>query len=176
GLSLPRAYYATKTATVPENAKTGPRASRDSLPVAQCLSLEDFRMTSAPKPVGSPLHSADAPFPDKAKKKPWPPRRLIATHANSEIAPTPSQHRTSHFLTATRNTVPQPGSSTPHRSRVTLHEVRITSTESRPVPRYNISMPIKLIAMDLDGTLLDSRAHISEENAGTIAEAQSRGI
>jgi Cof subfamily protein (haloacid dehalogenase superfamily) len=37
-------------------------------------------------------------------------------------------------------------------------------------------MPIKLIAMDLDGTLLDSRAHISEENAGTIAEAQSRGI
>jgi Cof subfamily protein (haloacid dehalogenase superfamily) len=37
-------------------------------------------------------------------------------------------------------------------------------------------MPIKLIAMDMDGTLLDSRAQISEENARTIAEAQSRGI
>jgi Cof subfamily protein (haloacid dehalogenase superfamily) len=49
------------------------------------------------------------------------------------------------------------------------------SRQSR-VPRYNISMPIKLIAMDLDGTLLDSRAQISDENARTIAEAQSRGI
>ncbi|MGH9714788.1 MAG: Cof-type HAD-IIB family hydrolase [Candidatus Acidiferrales bacterium] len=37
-------------------------------------------------------------------------------------------------------------------------------------------MPIKLIAMDMDGTLLDSRSQISEENARTIAEAQSRGI
>ena len=37
-------------------------------------------------------------------------------------------------------------------------------------------MPIKLIAMDLDGTLLDSRASISEENARTIARAQATGI
>jgi 5-amino-6-(5-phospho-D-ribitylamino)uracil phosphatase len=37
-------------------------------------------------------------------------------------------------------------------------------------------MPIKLIAMDMDGTLLDSRACVSEENARIIAEAQSRGI
>jgi Cof subfamily protein (haloacid dehalogenase superfamily) len=37
-------------------------------------------------------------------------------------------------------------------------------------------MPIKLIAMDLDGTLLDSRAQISDDNARTIQEAQSRGI
>ncbi len=33
-----------------------------------------------------------------------------------------------------------------------------------------------MIAMDLDGTLLDSNAKVSEENARTIAEAQSRGI
>lgn len=37
-------------------------------------------------------------------------------------------------------------------------------------------MPIKLIAMDMDGTLLDTRSQISEENARTIAEAQARGI
>jgi hypothetical protein len=33
-----------------------------------------------------------------------------------------------------------------------------------------------MIAMDLDGTLLNSSAHVSAENAGTIAEAQRRGI
>ena len=37
-------------------------------------------------------------------------------------------------------------------------------------------MPIRMIAMDLDGTLLNSSAHVSPENAGTIAEAQRRGI
>jgi hypothetical protein len=41
-------------------------------------------------------------FQEKAKQRPWPPWRLIATHANSEIAATHSQHRTSLFLTATR--------------------------------------------------------------------------
>jgi hypothetical protein len=37
-------------------------------------------------------------------------------------------------------------------------------------------MPIKLIALDLDGTLLNSRAQISDENACAIAQAQARGI
>ncbi|MGH9716351.1 MAG: HAD family hydrolase [Candidatus Acidiferrales bacterium] len=37
-------------------------------------------------------------------------------------------------------------------------------------------MPIKLIAMDLDGTLLDSRGKLAEENARAIAEAAERGI
>jgi Cof subfamily protein (haloacid dehalogenase superfamily) len=37
-------------------------------------------------------------------------------------------------------------------------------------------MPIKLIAMDIDGTLLDSRAQVSGENARAVAEAASRGI
>jgi 5-amino-6-(5-phospho-D-ribitylamino)uracil phosphatase len=37
-------------------------------------------------------------------------------------------------------------------------------------------MPIKLIAMDLDGTLLDSESKVPEENARAIAEAASRGI
>lgn len=36
-------------------------------------------------------------------------------------------------------------------------------------------MPIRLIAMDIDGTLLDSRGQVSEENARTVAEAASRG-
>ncbi len=40
---------------------------------------------------------------------------------------------------------------------------------------YNGSMPIKLIAMDLDGTLLDSHGKLPEENAEAIAEAAARG-
>jgi len=41
---------------------------------------------------------------------------------------------------------------------------------------YNGYMPIKLIAMDLDGTLLDSRGKLPEENARAIAEAAARGV
>ncbi|MGA9882551.1 MAG: HAD family hydrolase [Candidatus Acidiferrales bacterium] len=37
-------------------------------------------------------------------------------------------------------------------------------------------MPIKLIAMDLDGTLLDSRGHLPDENVQAIAEAADREI
>jgi Cof subfamily protein (haloacid dehalogenase superfamily) len=37
-------------------------------------------------------------------------------------------------------------------------------------------MPIRMIAMDIDGTLLNSQAQVSDENARAIAEAQSRGI
>jgi Cof subfamily protein (haloacid dehalogenase superfamily) len=37
-------------------------------------------------------------------------------------------------------------------------------------------LAIKLIAMDIDGTLLDSRAQLPEENARAIAEAAARGI
>jgi Cof subfamily protein (haloacid dehalogenase superfamily) len=40
---------------------------------------------------------------------------------------------------------------------------------------YNRPMPIKLIAMDLDGTLLDSRGKLPGENAQAIAEAAARG-
>jgi 5-amino-6-(5-phospho-D-ribitylamino)uracil phosphatase len=37
-------------------------------------------------------------------------------------------------------------------------------------------MPIRLIALDLDGTLLDSRGHVSERNRRAIAEARARGV
>ena len=37
-------------------------------------------------------------------------------------------------------------------------------------------MPIRLIAMDIDGTLLNSKAQVSEENTRAVAEAASRGI
>ncbi|MFZ3216876.1 MAG: Cof-type HAD-IIB family hydrolase [Candidatus Acidiferrales bacterium] len=37
-------------------------------------------------------------------------------------------------------------------------------------------MPIKLIAMDIDGTLLNSKLQISDRNAETIVEAAARGI
>lgn len=37
-------------------------------------------------------------------------------------------------------------------------------------------MPIQLIALDIDGTLLDSRSHLPEENRRAIEEAAARGI
>ena len=37
-------------------------------------------------------------------------------------------------------------------------------------------MPVKLIALDIDGTLLDSRWQLSEANRAAIAEAARRGI
>jgi Cof subfamily protein (haloacid dehalogenase superfamily) len=37
-------------------------------------------------------------------------------------------------------------------------------------------MPLRLIAMDIDGTLLDSHGQLSDANSGTIAEAQARGM
>jgi Cof subfamily protein (haloacid dehalogenase superfamily) len=37
-------------------------------------------------------------------------------------------------------------------------------------------MPIKLIAMDLDGTLLDSRGKVPDENVKAIAEAAQSGV
>lgn len=41
---------------------------------------------------------------------------------------------------------------------------------------YNEPMPIRLIAMDIDGTLLDSRTELPQNNARAIAEAAARGI
>jgi Cof subfamily protein (haloacid dehalogenase superfamily) len=37
-------------------------------------------------------------------------------------------------------------------------------------------MAIKLIAMDIDGTLLDSQAQVPEKNARAVAEAAARGV
>jgi 5-amino-6-(5-phospho-D-ribitylamino)uracil phosphatase len=37
-------------------------------------------------------------------------------------------------------------------------------------------MPVQMIAMDLDGTLLDSRSQLSRENARAIEDASARGI
>jgi hypothetical protein len=42
--------------------------------------------------------------------------------------------------------------------------------------RYNEIVPITLIAMDVDGTLLDSKSQLPEDNARTIAKAAARGI
>src|ERR1700683_4379244 len=37
-------------------------------------------------------------------------------------------------------------------------------------------MAIKLVAMDIDGTLLDSHAQVPEKNAQAVAEAAARGV
>jgi hypothetical protein len=42
--------------------------------------------------------------------------------------------------------------------------------------RYNRRVAIKLIAMDVDGTLLDTDARVPGDNARAIAEATARGI
>jgi Cof subfamily protein (haloacid dehalogenase superfamily) len=101
-------------------------------------------------------------------------KRLIATHAHSEIAANHSKHSKSLFLTATRNQFPQTDSFMPESRGPLFSNPRPPSLAPRHC--YNIPVPIKLIAMDLDGTLLDSRQCVSEENARTIAEAQARGI
>jgi hypothetical protein len=59
------------------------------------LPMENSQMMCATSPVRSHLTT-------QAKK------RLIATHANSEIAAIHSQQRTSHFLIAIRNLFPEP--------------------------------------------------------------------
>ena len=41
---------------------------------------------------------------------------------------------------------------------------------------YNERMPIKLIAMDIDGTLLSSSGELPEENVRAVTEAAARGI
>ena len=45
-----------------------------------------------------------------------------------------------------------------------------------PISRYNGEMAVRLIALDIDGTLLDSRWQLSEANRAAIAEATRRGI
>ena len=42
--------------------------------------------------------------------------------------------------------------------------------------RYNNRMAVRLIALDLDGTLLDSRACVPQRNIDALAEAVARGI
>ncbi len=42
--------------------------------------------------------------------------------------------------------------------------------------RYNRAMPVRLIALDIDGTLLDSRWQLPAANRAAIAEAARRGI
>ena len=42
--------------------------------------------------------------------------------------------------------------------------------------RYNGNMAVRLIALDIDGTLLDSRWQLPEANRAAIAEAARRGI
>jgi hydroxymethylpyrimidine pyrophosphatase-like HAD family hydrolase len=37
-------------------------------------------------------------------------------------------------------------------------------------------MAIRLLALDLDGTLLDSRGELSERNLGAIRAARARGV
>lgn len=41
---------------------------------------------------------------------------------------------------------------------------------------YNAAMPIRLIAMDIDGTLLDNRHELPDANRDAILEAHSRGV
>jgi len=46
----------------------------------------------------------------------------------------------------------------------------------RPATPYNGIVPIRLIAIDIDGTLLDSRGQVPEANQQAIAAAVGRGI
>lgn len=52
---------------------------------------------------------------------------------------------------------------------------KLSDVQTLPA-RYNRMMPVKLIALDIDGTLLDSRWQVSDANRQAIAEAARRGI
>jgi len=106
---------------------------------------------------------------------------LTATSQNSEIATTQSKQKTPQFLTATRTPFGQ--FTFVLRPEGSSGDSPADNSKACPPKRYGvtkagtiISMPIKLIALDLDGTLLNSRAQISDENARAIAQAQARGI
>src|SRR5665213_2179841 len=43
-------------------------------------------------------------------------------------------------------------------------------------PRYNCAMPVRFIALDIDGTLLDSASALPEANRVAIEAAFERGI
>jgi hypothetical protein len=75
--------------------------------------MEIFLMTSAKKPERGRPHrkwpfdykATVSNFLDQALNLRKAKKRLIATHANSEIAATYSKHTTSLFLTATQNLI-----------------------------------------------------------------------
>ena len=56
------------------------------------------------------------------------------------------------------------------------HEYSGSKRRRMIAARYNGSVPIQMIAMDLDGTLLDASGNLHPENARAIAEAAARGI
>ena len=56
---------------------------------------------------------------------------------------------------------------------------RLSSARRRASTRaltLNWSVPIQLLAMDIDGTLLDQQGQLSTANADAISEAAARGI
>jgi hypothetical protein len=60
-------------------------------------------MSSPTSPVGGPLYPFDGRFPAQAKKRPWPPWRLIATLPDSEIELTDWNERV--LTISNRNTI-----------------------------------------------------------------------
>jgi HAD superfamily hydrolase (TIGR01484 family) len=44
------------------------------------------------------------------------------------------------------------------------------------VSNQNVHAPIKLIALDMDGTLLNDKHEISKNNREAIEQAQSKGV
>ena len=64
------------------------------------------------------------------------------------------------------------------RPPIIVNQVTVNHKSAKPVPmaRYNSPMGIRLIALDIDGTLLDSRWQLPEANRAAIAAATRRGI
>jgi len=78
-----------------------------------------------------------------------------------------------HFFSARSTTFESPN---PSKLDAHSHENSRASRLRRTAPRYNGLVPIQMIAMDLDGTLLDASGSLHPENARAIAEAAARGI
>ena len=58
----------------------------------------------------------------------------------------------------------------------TNHEPRTKDKGPRTKDQGQGTKGVRLLAIDLDGTLLDSRSEISQANRQAVAEASARGV
>jgi Cof subfamily protein (haloacid dehalogenase superfamily) len=97
-----------------------------------------------------------------------PSRRFVGRSFSSDI----TDIARSAVLTTSRNNA----RARSNREKTQLFTNGFCSSAIASPARYNVRVPIKLIAMDIDGTLLDSNHQLPAENARAIAAAAARGI
>jgi 5-amino-6-(5-phospho-D-ribitylamino)uracil phosphatase len=111
---------------------------------------------------------------------------LLVSYSKQRTAPKINRHISGAFLPHSEGSANRQPLLTSHNLSAcqfafSSHSLVLGKTEGpittcHCLSRYNGGVPIKLIAMDIDGTLLDSSSRLSDDNSRTVAEAASRGI